>query len=280
MRLGIFAKAFVRPTLGATLDAVRAHGFDCVHFNLVCAGLPALPDALPACLPARISEEFETRKITMAAVSGTFNMIHPDRAERSIGLRRLRVLAECCQKMGTRIITLCTGTRAPDDMWLGHPDNNLPEAWDDLRASLEEGLRIAGDNDLVLGIEPEVANVVDSAAKARRLLDEFGSPRLKIVFDAANFFHFGELGRMHDILSEAAELLGKDIVLAHAKDLVRDGAAGDVAAGRGLLDYDLYLSLLHEQGFSGPLVLHGLAEQEVGSCADFLRFKIARIATC
>ena len=32
---------------------------------------------------------------------------------------------------------------------------------------------------------------------------------------------------------EAFELLGRDIVLAHAKDLNRDGDAGDVPAGCG-----------------------------------------------
>ena len=49
---------------------------------------------------------------------------------------------------------------------------------------------------------------------------------------------------MHDILGEAFDLLGPDIVLAHAKDLNRDGDAGDMAAGTGVLDYDFYLSQL------------------------------------
>jgi sugar phosphate isomerase/epimerase len=36
-----------------------------------------------------------------------------------------------------------------------------------------------------------VSNVIDSAQKARRLLDEIRSPRLKITMDAANLFHAG-----------------------------------------------------------------------------------------
>src|SRR4051794_22930926 len=111
MRLGIFAKTFGRPTLEATLDAVKAQGLDCVQFNLACAGLPSMPDQLDDSLCDHIREQLAMRGITMAAVSGTFNMIHPDPAERRAGLRRLRVLAAACARLGTAVITLCTGSR-------------------------------------------------------------------------------------------------------------------------------------------------------------------------
>ena len=130
---------------------------------------------------------------------------------------------------------------------------------------------------VVLAFEPEVNNVVDSAKKARRLLDEIGSPFLKVTFDAANLFHAGELPRMKEILDEAFDLVGKDVVLAHAKDLDHDGDAGHKAAGQGKLDYDRYVALLHGCGFPGPLLLHGLSEAQVPGCVAFLREKIARL---
>jgi sugar phosphate isomerase/epimerase len=213
----------------------------------------------------------------MAAVSGTFNMIHPDRQQRRDGLQRLRVLAEACPRMGTRIITLCTGTRDPDNMWRRHPDNDSPQAWQDLWVSLQEAVAIAEETGVILAFEPEVANVVDSAKKARRILDETRSGRLKLVLDPANLFHHGELARMRDILDEAFALLGEDIVIAHAKDLSHDGEAGDKPAGQGVLDYDHYLRLLHSVGFDGPLILHGLAESQVDGCIGFLRDKLYRI---
>src|SRR5262249_50807603 len=155
------------------------------------------------------------RDIHMAAVSGTFNMIHPDSQERQDGLSRLRVLALACRAMGTSIITLCTGTRDPHDMWRRHPDNDSPDAWHDLVASLRTALDLTEQSGVTLAFEPEVSNVVDSARKGRRLLDELGSPRLKVVMDAANLFHAGDLARMHGVLDEAFNLLGNDIVLAH-----------------------------------------------------------------
>ena len=44
VRVGIFAKMFPRPSLGVTLDAVKAHGICCVQFNMSCAGLPTMPE--------------------------------------------------------------------------------------------------------------------------------------------------------------------------------------------------------------------------------------------
>jgi sugar phosphate isomerase/epimerase len=171
------------------------------------------------------------------------------------------------------VITLSTGTRDPDNMWRRHPNNDTPEAWRDMIAALREAVQIAEEHAVTLAFEPEISNVIDSAAKGRGLLDEIGSPRLQVVMDAANLFHAGDLPQMHEILEEAFALLGDDIVLAHAKDLSHDGDAGREAAGTGLLDYDLYLSLLRRVGYRGPLILHALAEEQIDSCVAFLRRK-------
>jgi sugar phosphate isomerase/epimerase len=275
MNIGIFAKTFSRPTLEATLDAVVAHGIHTVQFNLSCAGLPTLPDTLPAATAERIRHALAVRGIRMAAISGTFNLIHPDPAARAEGLRRLDVLAVACAALETGIITLCTGTRDPDDMWRRPPANDSPDVWQDLIFSMRKAVAIAEAHGVILGIEPEVSNVVDSAARARRLLDELGSSHVKIIMDGANLFHPGELRHMHGVLDEAFALLGPDIVLAHAKDLREDGAAGHVAAGTGLLDYDHYLARLGQAGYAGPLILHSLAEEQVDAAVAFLHSKLA-----
>jgi sugar phosphate isomerase/epimerase len=278
IQIGILLGTFAGPTLEARLKAVKACGLDCVQVSLDCAGLPAMPEEISAELAGRIRREAAARGITIASVQGTFNMSHPDAEQRRAGLRRLRVLAEACPGLGTSKIHLCTGTRDRESMWRRHPDNDLPAAWQDMAACVREAADIARQTGVVLGFEPEVNNVVDSARKARRLLDEIGSPHLKVTMDAANLFHAGELPRMREILDEAFALVGKDIVMAHAKDLDHDGDAGHLAAGQGKLDYDRYLSLLHAYGFKGPLLLHGLSEAQVPGCVAFLRERLARLA--
>jgi sugar phosphate isomerase/epimerase len=275
MDIGIFSKTFARPTLGAVLDAVAEHGVHAVQFNLSCAGVEEIPDVIAPTLVATIRQEMAARGITMSAISGTFNMIHPDMAERQAGLRRLRTLAAACESLGTSVITLCTGTRNTESMWRSHPDNGSEDAWRDLVVSMHETAAIAEEYGVTMAFEPEVSNVIDSAQRARRLLDEIGSPYLKVVMDGANIFHQGELPHMTAILTEAFDLLGNDIALAHAKDLTEDGHAGNAAAGTGLLDYDLYVRLLHESGYTGALVLHGLSEAQTPGCIEFLRARLA-----
>ena len=279
MRIGILSGTFWRPTLAANLDAVKACGLDCIQLSLDCAGMPSMPDRIAPEAADRIRRQAADHGVEIASVQGTFNMCHPDAEHRRAGLRRLGVLAAACRRLGTSKIHLCTGTRDPDNMWRRHPDNNSPEAWRDMAACVREATAIAKREGVVLAFEPEVNNVVDSARKSRRLLDEIHSPHLKLTMDAANLFHAGELARMDQVLDEAFALVGRDIVLAHAKDLSHDGDAGHEAAGHGRLDYDRYISLLHAYGFPGPLLLHGLSEAQVPGCVAFLREKISRLAS-
>lgn len=267
MRLGIFAKTFVRPSLAETLDAVAARGLDCIQFNFSCAGLPTLPEKIAPELIAQIREQTRLRQLEIVAVSGTFNMIDVDVAKRQEGLRRLDVLAGAGAALGVPLISLCTGTRDPKDLWRHHADNESPEAWRDLLQSMESALKTAHRHGVYLGVEPETANVVSSARKARRLLDELRSPRLKIIIDPANLFHPGETAHREDVLGEAFDLLGGDIMLAHAKDF-----------REGIVPWAHYIQLLRVNGFAGPLVLHGMPEEEVNNDVAFLRQKMTEAA--
>ena len=206
---GIFAKTFSRPTLEEILDAVVSYGLYHIQFNLSCAGLPTFPDGIDPALIERIRRETAARGITMSAISGTYNMIHPDLDVRRAGLQHLRVLASACQGMGTSIITLCTGTRDPADMWRWHPDNASDGAWADLCAAMEEALHIAEDENVTLAFEPEQANVISSASRARHLLDTMHSPHLKVVIDPANLFAPDSERDLSAILDEAFALLGR-----------------------------------------------------------------------
>lgn len=228
MRLGIFARTFARPTVEDVFDAVRAHGLSCVQFNLSCAGLPTLPDEIAPSLTTCIHAASLSRDIEIVAVSGTYNMIHPDHQVQQTGLRRLRTLAAACQGLGTAVITLCTGTRDPADMWHWHPENASSQAWSDLLRAMEAALRIAEEEQVTLAFEPERANVVSTAAHGHALLAAMQSPRLKVVIDPANLIVPGDERQMSQVLDEAFDLLGEHIVIAHAKDRGADDTLGTI----------------------------------------------------
>lgn len=274
MQLGIFAKTFPRRTFAETLDAVASFGLRCIQFNFSSVGLPTLPEMVDGNLVAQIRRDCEARGIEIAGVSGTFNMIDPDERSRRERLKRLPVLAQATRSLGCNLITLCTGTRDPEDMWRAHPENSSAQAWGDLLRSMEEAMAVAERQDILLGVEPETGNVVSSARKARQLLDELHSSRIKIVIDPANLFHAGKVERMRETIQEMFQLVGTEIAMAHAKELGADGTTGSTAPGRGILDWNYYFNTLAAMNFRGPMVLHGLAEPDVAESVRFLRAKL------
>ena len=207
----------------------------------------------------------------MAAVSGTYNMAHPDPAVRERGRRGLAALIAAAGSLGTTVVTVCTGTRDPEDMWRAHPANGGAEAWRDMLASM------AAAAETRRGARRHARRRAGAqqrrARRARRRAGCSTSCARRacgIVVDAANLVVPGE--GQAPVLRAAFALLGADLVLAHAKDVRRDGTV--VAAGTGTLDYGLYVELLEAAGYTGPLVLHGLAEHEVPDAVAFLRLRL------
>lgn len=268
MRLGIFAKTFAGSKPLTVLRAAKAAGFASVQYNLACSGLPAMPDALTHVETSAVANASAATGLAIAAVSGTYNMIHPDPAVRATGLRRLSVLIDHAAAIGTSMVTLCTGTRDAEDQWRHHPDNATPEAWRDLLEEMSKACALAEPKGVALGIEPELANVIDGAASARRLIDSLQSPALAIVLDPANLFEVAPLARQRDILSHAIDLLADRITMAHAKD--RDPTGGFATAGKGVVDFPHFIGRLRAAGFDGDLVTHGLTEAEAPGVAVFL----------
>jgi hypothetical protein len=166
MQVGIFAKTFSGNNATDVLNAVRAAGYGCTQFNMACVGLPTMPDAIPDTIVAAIGDAGKESGVILSALSATYNMIHPDRAERDTGMRRLAVVADAARALRIPLVTLCTGTRDPHDQWRHHPDNAQPEAWADLTLEMERALAIAEAAGVDLGIEPEQANVVTSVRRA------------------------------------------------------------------------------------------------------------------
>jgi sugar phosphate isomerase/epimerase len=277
MDLGIFELVFPRPTLAETLDAVVAHGVRQIQFDFVSAGLSSVPLDVPPDIASHIRQECAVRGITIAAVSGTYNMIHPDPHIRDEGLAGLRAIAGACHAIETRVITLCTGTRNVDSMWRAHPDNDSADAWKDLIASLADALAIADEYDVTLAFESEPANVVNSAARGRELLLEMSQPRLKVVMDVANIVATDRSRPPEAVLDEAFDLLGDHVVVAHGKDLTSEGAF--CPAGQGIVPWDHCLTLFHSIGFNGSMILHSLHEDEADQVISFMRDSVARAGT-
>lgn len=271
MQVGIMSGTFARPTLGETLDAILDHDIRHVQFNWGSAHPTGpLPEVIDGICPV-IREETAKRDMVIAAVAGNINMVDADSEKRRQGIERLSMVIGACRAVGTSVVATCTGSRHPESMWRHHPDNAAPETWRVLHDTLEQVLPVAEAAEVTVAFEPEINNVASDAQKSRRLIDDMGSPNLKVVLDAANIFGKDDLPRMREVLDEAFDLLGDHIAIAHGKDLDHGGDAGHLAAGTGKLDYARYVSLLCGLSFDVPVILHGLTEAQVDASAGMLR---------
>ena len=269
MRLGIFAKTFAGTEPAAVLTAVRQAGYETTQFNLACASLPSMPEAVPANAVASIRTAAQSNGVSLAALSGTYNMAHPDKAVRDDGLRRLAVVIEAAAALGIPLVTLCTGSRNAADQWAYHPDNADPAAWSDMAAEMAKALALAENAGVDLGIEPEQANIVTSARDATRLIADMGSKHLKIVLDPANLFEHSTPDEARAIVAASIDEAAGHIAMAHAKD--RHGDGRFATSGQGIVDFPDFVSRLKAAGFDGSLVTHGMSADEAPGVAAFLR---------
>jgi sugar phosphate isomerase/epimerase len=269
MQIGVFAKTFPGSEPAGVLAAVRDAGFAVTQFNLACAGLPSMPDAVPDDAISAIAAASKASGVALVALSGTYNMAHPDKAVRDDGLRRLAAVIEAAAALSVPLVTLCTGTRNLDDQWAYHPDNPDPSAWADMASEMEKALDLAERHGVDLGIEPEQTNIVTSASDAMRLITEIGSKRLRIVLDPANLFEQADAEDARAIVADAVERTAGQIAMAHAKDRFADGRFA--TAGRGVVDFPDFVARLKTTGFDGPLVTHGLSAGEAPEVARFLK---------
>ncbi|MDH3302470.1 MAG: sugar phosphate isomerase/epimerase [Acidimicrobiia bacterium] len=265
----IFSRTYPIGRVTEALQAIRADGFLGAQMNLSSFGMESLPDQLDEAALTEGRTEAARLGLTLSALSGTYNMAYPDASERRAQRPRFVNVLRAARAIGAPVVTLCTGSRHPTDKWAAHPDNSSSRAWADLRAELDWALAEAASLDLVLAVEPEPGNVVRDALVARSLLDEVGSDHLKIILDAANLIGVGGLDRQADIIAEAIELLGPDVVLAHAKDIDPTGRV--VAPGQGAIDLPAFVSALVTAGFEGALVGHGFEAEHTTLAARVLK---------
>lgn len=272
--LAMYSPELRRDTVERLFDAVKLYGFEQVQFDFLSVCEEELPPSLEAPLLDRVKLAAADRCLTICAVNGTFNLIHPNRQVVAENIARFEVLAKGCTALGCKLITLCTGTRDRTSMWRWHEENESPEAWDDLLWAMEQLLTIAKRYDLLLGVEPEASNVVNTPEKARLLLDTMQSDQLKVIFDPANLFHVGDARpeKAISILEHAFGLLWEDIALAHGKDIHAGEGISFTGAGRGIVPYEHFFSLLESIGYQGPLVAHGIhSEADFPYSVAFLR---------
>jgi sugar phosphate isomerase/epimerase len=269
-RLGIFARTFRRNSPAEVADAVIGAGYALAHWNFAAIGRSTLAADVEEAQFTAVHTAFDSAGLGIPSVSGTFNMIHPDADLRRRQIEQAVRLIRLAPKLGASVVTVCTGTRDPDNMWRAHSGNTDSSAWSDLRRSLDRLLEAAREAGIRLGVEPELANIVRDARTARRLLDEVGlDAPIGVILDPANLLTPDTVDQQDNILGEAIDLLAGRVIGVQAKDVV---ASGYSAPGAGLMNYPAVFVQLDRIG-PVPVIVQDASEDDAARAhADLVRW--------
>ncbi|WP_171025867.1 MULTISPECIES: sugar phosphate isomerase/epimerase family protein [unclassified Clostridium] len=260
MELGFFSPEISGQNVEEVFAKARALGFTQVQYDFETSHGEEMPAGFGPGELERVAQAARDNGVSIAAVNGTFNMVDSDPIRLEAYIRRFTAIAQACAYFGCKIVTLCTGSKSPEGMWRYSPATAGEPVFQQLLETTRRILPVAESYGLTLGVETEASNVVFTARRTRRYLDEIASPHLKVIMDCANLFPAGTARRENvaATIGEAFSLLGGDIVLAHGKDVAEGDAVRFSSPGMGIVDYDLYFDLLKKIGYSGPLILHGV----------------------
>lgn len=266
--IGAFSRIWAGLELPQLPAVMHAAGITTTQWNFRTLGRPPIDPTVTHDDCAAIRETLRAGLVGVWGLSCTYNIADPDPAKREdLTAQALKQITYAPQ-LGAAVVTLCSGTRDPENMWRAHPDNGTPEAWNDAMTTLGRLAEQAGDSGVLLGIEPEANNIVVDASAAVRVLDQFGPDApLSIVLDPANLLTVDQLPQQADILTDAFRRLGSRTSALHAKDVV---ASGYSAAGAGGLDYELIARLYQQYTPDVPVIIQDARPDDVRRVADLL----------
>jgi sugar phosphate isomerase/epimerase len=276
LKLGVFTGVYASLPLEEAARRIAADGFHCVVLDFAFADVkfdPSAPDWDKARL---ITSTLAKHNVKIVGLFGYYNVVDPDPARRQRGEQRMQVLIENWKQFGCPVISTETGTFNEKSEWLESPENTTEKGYQACRAALEKLTQAAKKTGAVISIETYWRNVIDSIARAERVLRDV--PGLKLVMDPCNFYRKDDLSRMDPMLEEMFRLLGKQVVLAHAKDVKASVDGTDLpASGKGVLDYPLFLRLLAGLNRELPLVIEHLTLEDVPRAQDYVLSQFEKI---
>lgn len=271
LKMAIFTGIYSRLPVQAAASRIKKEGF---------VGVVLQPDFADAHfdwskpdwnVAKKITDAFETAGIAIVGLFGYYNIVDPNAGKRRVGEARMAFLIENWKRLGSPIISTETGTLNPKSEWLESPENTTEKGYTACRDALAKLVKAAEKTGATIAIEPYWRNIIDSVERTERLFRDIPSPSLKLVMDPCNYFRKEDLPKMQAMLKEIFERVGKQTVIAHAKDVKAAPEGTDLpAAGKGVLDYPLYLRLLASMDKEVYLAVEHLTIDDVLRARDYV----------
>ena len=237
MNIGIRVHDAAPGTLSERAGFVRSQGFRCVHLALSKTIDPKLMEPAAATPGLAAQVKHDLGDIDLAVLGCYLNLTHPDEAAYQDILRRYRAHIQLARWMNAGCVGTETGN--PNAGYTYDPvHSHTPEALEMFIRRVAPVVECAENFGVTLAIEPVYTHIVHDGKAARKVLDAISSDNLKIILDPVNLLHTDNIGRRDDVIREAIDLLGEDVVIIHMKDYRRtENGLSSMACGLGEMDY-------------------------------------------
>lgn len=242
MQIGIRAHDLGEHSFEELVQEMSNRGFKCTHFALYRAvvDFPTDDGALTPGLALYMKRIFQKYNVDVAILGCYKNLANPDSKQLKEIVKSYKAHIRFASLLGCGVVGTETG--AVNTEYIYEAANHIPEALDIFIQNLKGVVEYAEKLGVILAIEPVWNHIVNNNKRCREVLDRIDSPNLQVIFDPVNVLYAGNCHKQEEIIKEAFELYGEDIIAVHAKDFkIVDGKLISVAAGQGDLNYDLLM---------------------------------------
>lgn len=274
MQLGIRLHDIKKAPLEERLEIAKEQGFKCGHLALskVISEFPTDNAALTPGLAMHLRKLFAKYDQDIAVLGCYLNLTNPNEETMKKTYERYFSNIRFASLLGAGVVGTETG--AVNEEYKFEERNHSEEALKTFIERVKPVVKCAEDFGVIFAIEPVYKHIVCNPKRARRVLDEIGSPNLQIIFDPVNLLDTCNYENREEIFAEAIDLLGDDIAMLHLKDFeVTDTGLKSVACGTGEMDYENILRFVKKK----KPFMHATLENTVPENAVWAREYIQRI---
>ncbi len=209
---------------------------------------PCDPAALTKADRAAIRSQLNDLALDQLGLMENLGLVVPE-AQHQTNLERLKAACELAQDLTpdrTNMIETVLGGK--------------PTEWESLRAKMVVALRdwerVASSHKTVIAIKAHISGALHTPQDAKWLVQQINSPWIRLVYDYSHF------QRQKLDLKESLTSMIRETVFVHIKDNVTiDGKTEFALPGDGRdIDYVEYLTLLHDGGYRGAVVVEVSAQ--------------------
>ncbi len=166
---------------------------------------------------------FSDHEIDLVQFAVTYRecLFDPDPGVRQTVSRKIVDAARIAAALSAHYFLIRPGSLNSQGSWTPHRDNHTPESWSLLIETLSGIIPGLEKHGVTAVIETHLVSILRDPETCRRLIDEIGSPHLRLVMDYVN--HFETLSQVYastDRLDHIFTETGRYSPVMHIKDVV------------------------------------------------------------